>query len=133
MKSGAPELPDEMVEAVARRFRLLGEPVRLRLLQLLESGEHTVNELAEKLQGNQANVSRHLTALHEGGILTRRPDGTSVYYSIADPMVFQLCALVCRSTQEQIRAQLRALSAQAARGRKTAPRGSGTRTLGHQA
>jgi DNA-binding transcriptional ArsR family regulator len=119
-----------MVEAVARRFRLLGEPVRLHLLQLLEAGEHSVNELAAKLKGNQANVSRHLTAMHEGGILKRRPDGTSVYYSIADPMVFQLCELVCKSTQEQMRIQLDALRGAARRGRKATPRGSGTRTAG---
>jgi DNA-binding transcriptional ArsR family regulator len=133
MKSAALALPDEMVDAVARRFRLLGEPVRLRLLQLLESGEHTVNELAEKLQGNQANISRHLTAMHEGGLLKRRPDGTSVYYSIADPMVLQLCDLVCKSTQEQIRIQLGALSGAAGRGRKAAPRGFGSRTSRHSA
>lgn len=131
MKSGALALPDEMVEAVARRFRLLGQPVRLRLLQLLESGEHSVNELAEKLKGNQANVSRHLTAMHEGGLLKRRPDGTSVYYSIADPMVFPLCELVCRSTQEQIRIQLGALKASARRGRRVAPQRS--RTTSHSA
>jgi DNA-binding transcriptional ArsR family regulator len=118
MKSGAVALPDEMVEAVARRFRLLGEPARLRLLQLLEPGEHTVNELAEKLQGNQANISRHLTAMHEAGLLKRRPDGTSVYYSIADPIVFQLCDLVCKSTREQIRAQLGALGGRGAAARR---------------
>jgi len=111
MKPVAAPLTDEMIDAVARRFRLLGEPARLRLLQLLETGEHTVNELAEKLHGNQTNVSRHLTAMHEAGILKRRPDGTSVYYSIADPVVFQLCALVCQSTEEQIRIQLGALGA----------------------
>lgn len=110
MKAAASALSDEMVEAVARRFRLLGEPARLRLLQLLEGGEHTVNELTEKLQGNQANVSRHLTAMHEAGILKRRPDGTCVYYSIADPVVFELCALMCKSTREQLRIRLGALS-----------------------
>ena len=131
MKSVAFALPDEMVEAVARRFRLLGEPVRLRLLQLLESGEYTVNELTEKLQGNQANISRHLTAMHEGGLLKRRPDGTSVHYSIADPLVFQLCGLVCRSAQEQIRSQLGALSASQGRGRKEERRSTRARTSRH--
>jgi DNA-binding transcriptional ArsR family regulator len=111
MKSEAGSLPDEMVEAVARRFRLLGEPVRLRLLQLLESGEFSVNELAEKLRGNQANVSRHLKEMYEAGLLKRRPEGTSVYYSITDPMVFELCELVCKNAQEQLRAQTGALAA----------------------
>jgi DNA-binding transcriptional ArsR family regulator len=79
------------------------------------------------MQGNQANVSRHLTAMHEAGLLKRRPDGTSVYYSIADPIVFQLCDLVCQSTREQVRAQLGALSGVTGRGRKVAPQGFGSR------
>lgn len=127
MKRATGLLPDEMVESVARRFRLLGEPARLRLLQLLEAKEHSVNELAEKLQGNQANVSRHLTALYEGGLLNRRPDGTSVYYSIADPLVGQLCELVCNSTEEKMRRELNALNGAAARGRKRVVSGSPAR------
>jgi DNA-binding transcriptional ArsR family regulator len=110
MRPLAVALSDEMLEAVARRFRLLGEPARLRLLQLLESGEFSVNELAEKLHGNQANVSRHLTAMFEAGLLKRRRDGTSVHYSIADATVFQLCDLVCKSARERIWHQLGAIS-----------------------
>ena len=86
------------------------------MLQLLQTNENSVNELAEKLGGNQANVSRHLTAMYDGGLLRRRREGTSVYYSIADPMVFELCALVCQSTREQIRIQLGALAAAATAG-----------------
>jgi DNA-binding transcriptional ArsR family regulator len=116
-------MPDAMVETVARRFRLLGEPVRLKLLQLLECGERTVNSLAEASGGNQANVSRHLTALYSSGLLSRRRDGASVYYSIADPVVFQLCDLVCRSAQEQARAQIGVLAAAAGtRSAKRKPR-----------
>ena len=126
MKTPRGSVPDEMIEAVARRFRLLGEPARLRLLQFLELGEHNVNELTEKLHGNQANVSRHLTAMYDEGLLKRRPDGTSVYYSIADPVVFQLCELVCKSTQEQIRLQLKALGASARREAKAASKSKRT-------
>src|SRR5579863_10269922 len=93
-------LTDDMLELVARRFRLLGEPVRLRLLERLESGERTVNELASDLQGNQANISRHLSALFDGGLLSRRREGNNVYYAIGDPVVFELCDLVCTSTTE---------------------------------
>ncbi len=102
-------LTNETIEVVARRFRLLGEPVRLRLLQVLESGEHTVNELVEELQGNQPNVSRHLTALFDGGLVKRRKDGISIYYSVADPVVFKLCEIVCQSARAQVRAQLDAM------------------------
>lgn len=108
-------LTDEMVEEVARRFRLLGEPVRLRLLQQLEFGARTVNQLADEMQGNQANISRHLTAMFEAGLLDRRREGNSVYYSIADPVVFKLCALVCDSAREQMRIKLSALAPEADR------------------
>jgi DNA-binding transcriptional ArsR family regulator len=86
-----------MIEHVARRFRLLGEPMRLRILQVLESGERSVNELVSALHTSQPNVSRHLNAMYDGGLLDRRRDGTNIYYSIADPMVLRLCVLVCES------------------------------------
>ena len=112
MASKQVQLTDETIEVVARRFRLLGEPVRLRLLQLLEADERTVNELVEALQGNQPNISRHLNALFDGGLVKRRRDGISIYYSVADPVVFKLCELVCKSAREQVRVQLTAFDAQ---------------------
>jgi DNA-binding transcriptional ArsR family regulator len=99
-----------MIELIARRFRLLGEPVRLRLLRQLEAGEHMVNELAEVLGSNQANISRHLTAMSDAGLLHRRREGTCTYYSIADPVVFKLCELVCGSAKEHVRVQMDALA-----------------------
>lgn len=112
MKSKSPALTDEMIAEIARRFRLLGEPVRLRLLKVLESGERSVNELAEILQTNQANISRHLASLFSASMLRRRRSGNNVYYSIADPAVFKLCEIMCESAREQMRARLGALTRQ---------------------
>lgn len=92
-------LSERLMERIAERFRLLGEPLRLRLLRELEDGERTVNELAEITGGTQPNVSRHLTALFQGGLLYRRREGAKIYYAIADPVVFELCALMCRSAE----------------------------------
>lgn len=97
------------MEEVAHRFRLLGEPARLRLLHALQPGERTVNDLTAALGANQGNVSRHLAALAGGGLVKRRRDGNSVYYSIADPVVFKLCDLVCRTTKRQVRMRAGAL------------------------
>lgn len=97
----APDMTDKMLALVAKRFRILGEPFRLRLLQQLETGEKTVNELVEALDGNQPNVSKHLALLHDAGLVSRRRDGTSVLYSIGDPVVFKLCDLVCRNEIEK--------------------------------
>ena len=103
-------LSDKMLELVARRFRLLGEPFRLRILQLLENREITVNEIVDALKANQSNVSKHLGLLYDGGLVSRRREGTSTYYFISDPVVMQLCDLVCHSATEEIRAALDGIS-----------------------
>ncbi len=99
-------LSDRMINIVARRFHTLGEPYRLRLLQALEAGEMTVGELVQALDGNQPNVSKHLRILHDIGLVSRRREATSIFYAISDPMVLQLCELVCRSAEQQSRQQL---------------------------
>ena len=98
----AQPLPDDLVELIARRFRVLGEPTRIKLLDRLREGEASVNELSEALAGSQQNVSKHLAVLAEVGILGRRKDGNHVYYRIVDEGVFALCEQVCGSLQEQL-------------------------------
>lgn len=107
-------LPDELAELIARRFRVLGEPMRIRLLDRLREREATVNELADVLASSQQNVSKHLGVLADAGIVGRRKQGTFVYYRIADETVFALCEQVCGSLQQQLRS-LNALVAEATR------------------
>jgi DNA-binding transcriptional ArsR family regulator len=95
-------LPDDLVELIARRFRVLGEPMRIKLLDRLRTSEASVNDLAEALDASQQNVSKHLAVLAEVGILGRRKVGTHVYYRIADEGVFALCDQVCGSVQQQL-------------------------------
>jgi len=103
-------LSEKMTELVAQRFRLLGEPMRLRILQALEAGEQPVHGIVSALGASQPNVSKHLQAMCQGGLISRRRDGLNIYYGIADPMVFRLCQLVCRSAEEHTRSQLEQLS-----------------------
>jgi DNA-binding transcriptional ArsR family regulator len=95
-------LPDDLVELIARRFRVLGEPSRIRLLDQLRGGERSVNELAAHLGAGQQNVSKHLSVLAEAGILARRKHGNHVYYRIVDDGVLGLCEQVCGSLQQQL-------------------------------
>ena len=103
MKSKTPNMaknlsPKQMEKAfpkVAAYFKILSEPARLRIIYTLCSGEKTVTEVIEMCGTSQANVSRHLQALHKAAILHRRKEGATVYYSIADSATVDMCQMVC--------------------------------------
>ncbi len=96
-------LPDDLVELIARRFRAIAEPMRIRLLDRLRDGEATVGELADAVGASQQNVSKHLAVLADAGILGRRKEGNHVHYRIVDEGVLTLCEDVCGSVQQQLR------------------------------
>jgi ArsR family transcriptional regulator len=98
-------LSDAAMALIARRFAVLSEPMRLRLLHALFAGEKSVNELVALTGGTQTNVSRHLQTLTQAHMLTRRKEGLQVFYAIADPSIFQLCELVCGSLEKQLSRQ----------------------------
>jgi DNA-binding transcriptional ArsR family regulator len=87
-------LSDIQLDQVALRFRLLGEPMRLRILQAVCRKPRTVNEIVKAVGATQANVSRHLSLLAGAGILARKKEGQHVYYGLRDELAMQLCALV---------------------------------------
>ena len=93
-------VPRELFEKVARRFRILGEPVRLELLNLLHThGEMNVQQLVDATGHLQANVSKHLRVLADEGLVGRRKDGLFVFYEILDQSLSGLCLLVCGQLQ----------------------------------
>ena len=91
------KLPAKALEAVALRFRALGEPSRLRIIQALQVGEMNVTELVKATGLTQPNVSRHLSILATAGLIARRKEGLNVMYSILDANLNQICLIVCRS------------------------------------
>ena len=84
---------DPVYVVKAQLFRVLGHPVRIRILELLSDHERTVGDLQSELQLDSSGTSQHLGALRQQGILDSRRDGTSVYYRIRDPWVSQLLAV----------------------------------------
>ena len=95
-------LPAALVELIAQRFRVLGEPMRIRLLDCLRGCDATVTELQEALGASQQNVSKHLGILHAAGMVSRAKHGNTVRYAISDPGVFELCDQVCGSVSRQL-------------------------------
>jgi len=102
------DLSNEAVSLIAARFKVLSDPSRLKLLIALESGEKSVTALVKALGVAQTNVSRHLQTLAEAGLVTRRKEGVTVYYAIADVAVFSLCEHVCGSVRKRLREQAKA-------------------------
>lgn len=100
-------VPPEVVQQVAEYFSVLSEPTRLRLLNLLRDGERCVQELVDATQTSQANVSKHLKVMVQAGILNRRAEGTSAYYSVSDELIFDLCGMVCDRIASRIEEQAR--------------------------
>lgn len=95
-------LADPLVELIAQRFRVLGEPMRIKLLDQLREGEATVGELQAALGASQQNISKHLGILHDAGMVTRVKDGNHARFSIADEGVFELCEQVCGGVRRQL-------------------------------
>jgi len=88
-------LGPELLELVAERFKALGEPARLSILNALRESEMSVSDIMESTGLGQANVSKHLQMLHGLGFVDRRRDGLYVYYRLADKDIFRLCDMMC--------------------------------------
>jgi ArsR family transcriptional regulator len=99
---GKDALSPEMLSLVAERFKVLAEPARLQMLQVLRAGEKSVGDVVEATGLGQANVSKHLQLLLAHGYVTRRKEGLFCYYAIADRRVFELCDIMCGQLAEQV-------------------------------
>lgn len=101
-KNLSPKQMEKVFSQVAAYFNVLSEPARLRIMYSVCSGEKSVSEVVEMCGSSQANVSRHLLALYKAGILLRRKEGVTVYYSIADNATVDMCQSVCAKIAEGV-------------------------------
>lgn len=115
MKKQRKKLPDGALELIAARFRVLSEPMRLKILNALGDDELTVNELVEATGSGQANISKHLGIMFNEGLMVRRKEGLNTYYAIADKSIFELCETVCTSLGAFLSAKQKAMSGLAGR------------------
>ncbi len=99
-------MPEEMLTAVANRFKLLSEPMRLKILRTLCENERTVQEIVSEISASQANVSKHLALMYDNGIVNRRKEGLKCFYSIADDSIIFACYLISKSVVENLQDRL---------------------------
>ena len=95
----------EFLAPVVEYFKVLSEISRLQIVSCLKSGAMNVSEIGAATGLGQANLSKHLKLLTQAGILSRKPQGVSVYYEISDSLIFELCELVCSCIYERMQEQ----------------------------
>jgi DNA-binding transcriptional ArsR family regulator len=114
-------LDDRAIEQVADFFGAFAVPMRLKILNALRGGERNVGDLTAEFGCSQANVSKHLSVLAQKGLIAKTLRGTSAYYRIVDPRIYQLCDLVCVQIGQRFahQADMKDVFLQAARTAKT--------------
>ena len=86
---------DEVFEIAAEVFRVMSSPMRLKIISSLCNGEKNVTELLAEIDTTQPNMSQHLATLYRSGVLTKRREGTQIYYRLQSERVATLCRAVC--------------------------------------
>lgn len=101
-----PGIPDGLLGFLTRRMQLLADPTRVRILMRLEQAEACVQELADEFDTTHQTVSHHLGVLHRGGVLSRRKDGTTAFYTVCDftacRVLEQVLASVTAQAEEMV-------------------------------
>jgi DNA-binding transcriptional ArsR family regulator len=93
-KGSRRNLTADELERIAARFKMLGEPMRLKILQAVCQQPRTVSDIVAATGSTQANMSKHLALLAAAGILEREKNGQCVYYGVKDRLAVKLCELV---------------------------------------
>ncbi|MBK1879921.1 ArsR/SmtB family transcription factor [Pelagicoccus mobilis] len=106
-------LSEGQLTEIAKLFNLLSEPARLRLISALMPGPRTVGELVSETGLKQGNASKHLGMLLDAELVERQKEGNFARYSIKEPMLFELCKIVCDRTEEKLKERLSSLLGQA--------------------
>lgn len=101
------EIPDQVLLLMAGKFRMLSDPTRLMILRtLMTEGELNVTQIVEQIGSTQANISKHLKQLAETGIVARRKEGLNMLYRLDDPVIEQICHLVCETILKELEEQV---------------------------
>lgn len=108
MKPLSQHSPEALAD-IAALLKALGDATRLKIMQLLHRGEHTVGEIVAQMNCSQANVSKHLRVLYNAGVVALRKEGTSVWYFIADDCVTQLCSTICKGHNRLFEKKIKSL------------------------
>jgi DNA-binding transcriptional ArsR family regulator len=102
-------VPDSLRRFKADIFQSLANPTRIAILEALANGEKSAGEIIEKLGMEQANISQHLAVLRARQVVTNRKTGNQVFYSVRDPIILKVLALMRQYFENQLKESLEML------------------------
>ena len=98
-------MEERVVELKAEVLRALAQPTRLRILEFLRGGERCICEIVPALNGEQSNISRHISLMQKSHLVTTRKDGVKVMVKVTDPEIFNILDRVSKMLREQFKEQ----------------------------
>lgn len=105
-----PDFDENLVNRLAKQFKILGDVTRLKILMLLKNGELPVHEIVEKIKTTQANISKHLKILYENNIVKKRQVKSSVFYSIKRECIFDICDILNKADKSPLDASIKIMN-----------------------
>ncbi|WP_024288534.1 metalloregulator ArsR/SmtB family transcription factor [Cellulomonas sp. KRMCY2] len=103
-------MPTPLHQLKADLFKALGNPLRIRVLELLCEREHSVGEMLAEIGVEASALSQQLAVLRGAGLVSSRREASAVYYSVTSPRVAELLAVARRLRTELLGVQMELLS-----------------------
>jgi ArsR family transcriptional regulator len=104
-------MDDRVLELKAEVLKILAQPTRLKILELLRNGERCICEIVPAINGEQSNISRHISLMQKSRLVTTRKDGVKVMVKVSDPRVFEILDSIGLILRNQISEQRKLIHA----------------------
>ncbi len=104
-------MDERVIEMKAEVLKVLAQPTRLKILELLRNGEKCICEIVPELNGEQSNISRHISLMQKSHLVTTRKDGVKVMVKVTDPKIFAILDQVGIILKNQMSIQTRLMRA----------------------
>jgi ArsR family transcriptional regulator len=95
-------MEERVLELKAEILKALAQPTRLKILELLRNGEKCICEIVPAINGEQSNISRHISLMQKSNLVTTRKDGVKVMVKVKDPKVFEILDSIALLLKKQI-------------------------------
>ena len=98
-------MEERILELKAEILKALAQPTRLKILELLRHGERCICEIVPAINGEQSNISRHISLMQKSHLVTTRKDGVKVMVKVKDPEIFKILDRVNAILRHQMNEQ----------------------------